>query len=113
MLTLEKLLGELEYQCVQGNTDRQITQVVFDSRNIIKDCVFICIEGAKFDGHSVAAAAAAGGQAPRAPPVNPLCFPHALGLPSSSSRSLYIHTLDKACRQTAKAGRPALLTNAV
>lgn len=63
MLTLEKLLGDLEYQCVQGNTDRQITQVVFDSRNIIKDCVFICIEGAKFDGHSAAAAAAAGGAA--------------------------------------------------
>ena len=63
MLTLEKLLGELEYQCVQGETDRQITQVVFDSRNIVKDCVFICIEGAKFDGHSVAAAAAAGGAA--------------------------------------------------
>ncbi|MBO5069003.1 MAG: UDP-N-acetylmuramoyl-L-alanyl-D-glutamate--2,6-diaminopimelate ligase [Lachnospiraceae bacterium] len=63
MLTLEKLLGDLEYRCVQGDTDRQITQVVFDSRNIVKDCVFICIEGAKFDGHSVAAAAAAGGAA--------------------------------------------------
>ncbi|MGN0325399.1 MAG: Mur ligase family protein, partial [Lachnospiraceae bacterium] len=63
MLTLEKLLGDLEYQCVQGNTDRQITQVVFDSRNITRDCVFICIEGAKFDGHSAAAAAAAGGAA--------------------------------------------------
>ena len=63
MLTLEKLLGDLEYQCVQGNTDRPITQVVFDSRNITRDCVFICIEGAKFDGHSAASAAAAGGAA--------------------------------------------------
>lgn len=63
MLTLEKLLGDLEYQCVQGNTDRPITQVVFDSRNITRDCVFICIEGAKFDGHSAASAAVAGGAA--------------------------------------------------
>ncbi|MDE6531448.1 MAG: UDP-N-acetylmuramoyl-L-alanyl-D-glutamate--2,6-diaminopimelate ligase [Lachnospiraceae bacterium] len=54
MPALETLLNGLAYQCVQGNIEKQITAVVYDSRKIVEGCLFICIEGAKFDGHSVA-----------------------------------------------------------
>ena len=57
-MTINQLLEKLEYTCVQGNLDREITAVVYDSRKIVEDCMFICIEGANFDGHSVAAEAA-------------------------------------------------------
>lgn len=54
MPALETLLNGLAYQHVQGNIEKQITEVVYDSRKVVKGCLFICIEGAKFDGHSVA-----------------------------------------------------------
>lgn len=54
MPALETLLNGLAYRCEQGNIEKQITAVVYDSRKVVKGCLFICIEGAKFDGHSVA-----------------------------------------------------------
>lgn len=50
-MKLTDLLCKLEYQCVQGDTDLEIDQVVYDSRKIEEGCLFICIEGANFDGH--------------------------------------------------------------
>lgn len=61
MPALEMLLDGLEYECVQGNIERDVTKVVFDSRKIVAGCLFICIEGAKFDGHTAASDAASGG----------------------------------------------------
>ena len=57
-MTLKQLLEKLQYTCVQGSLDKEITAVVYDSRKIVEGCMFICIEGANFDGHSVAAEAA-------------------------------------------------------
>lgn len=53
-MTIKHLLEKLEYTCVQGNLEKEITAVVYDSRKVIPGCLFICIEGANFDGHSVA-----------------------------------------------------------
>ncbi len=63
MPALETLLNGLAYQRVQGNIEKQITEVVYDSRKVVKGCLFICIEGAKFDGHSVADEVAKAGAA--------------------------------------------------
>lgn len=52
-MKLSELLSGFSYECVQGEVDREISTVVYDSRKIEKDCVFICIAGANFDGHSV------------------------------------------------------------
>ena len=60
---IKQLLKKLEYTCVQGSVDKEITTVVYDSRKIVEGCMFICIEGANFDGHSVAAEAAKKGAA--------------------------------------------------
>ena len=54
-MTLKNLLQKLEYTCVQGSLEKEITAVVYDSRKVVKDSLFICIVGANFDGHSVAA----------------------------------------------------------
>ncbi|MBR5596149.1 MAG: UDP-N-acetylmuramoyl-L-alanyl-D-glutamate--2,6-diaminopimelate ligase [Lachnospiraceae bacterium] len=54
-MILKNLLQKLEYTCVQGSLEKEITAVVYDSRKVMEGCLFICIEGANFDGHSVAA----------------------------------------------------------
>lgn len=53
-MKLTDLLCKLEYQCVQGDMNLEIDQVVYDSRKIEEGCLFICIEGANFDGHDFA-----------------------------------------------------------
>lgn len=62
-MKLSGLLEKLTYECVQGSTDTEITSVVYDSRKITQGCLFICIEGALFDGHSFAAEAVERGAA--------------------------------------------------
>ena len=58
---LTELLDKLEYEQVCGKTEREITAVVYDSRKVIPGCLFICINGANFDGHDFAAQVAAQG----------------------------------------------------
>lgn len=54
-MKLENLLKEISYECVSGSLDKEVTAVVYDSRKVTENCVFICIEGANFDGHEFAA----------------------------------------------------------
>ena len=63
MAALKEILQKIQYTLVQGNADIEITEVVYDSRKITKGCLFICIEGANFDGHTFAAEAAEKGAA--------------------------------------------------
>ena len=56
-MKLTALLERISYECVQGSMDREISQVVYDSRKITEGCLFICIKGANFDGHDFAAEA--------------------------------------------------------
>lgn len=55
MMKCDSLLKGFEYECIKGSTDVDVSEVVNDSRKATKDCLFICIEGANFDGHSAAA----------------------------------------------------------
>ncbi len=54
MKKLIDLLEKLEYECVQGSLDVEVESVIYDSRKVCEDCLFICIEGANFDGHDYA-----------------------------------------------------------
>lgn len=58
-MKLTDLLANLKYECVRGTMDREVDQVVYDSRkeaeDISRNSLFICIEGAVFDGHHFAA----------------------------------------------------------
>ncbi len=69
-MKLSKLLEELKCKVTAGNTaeilnpeDVEISDVVNDNRKIGEGSLFICIKGAEFDGHSVAADAAQKGAA--------------------------------------------------
>ncbi len=54
----EDLLKGISYECIRGNLNREVKEVVYDSRKISKDCLFICICGYNVDGHSFAGEAA-------------------------------------------------------
>lgn len=49
-----ELFEKLDYSCVCGDMDTEITAVINDSRKIVPGCLFICIKGASFDGHDFA-----------------------------------------------------------
>lgn len=51
-MILKDLLKEIEYSCMSGSEDVEIGTIVYDSRKIEKDCLFVCVKGANFDGHS-------------------------------------------------------------
>ena len=54
MFKCEDLLRGLSYECVRGSMDKRIEEVVYDSRKITRDCLFICICGYNVDGHGFA-----------------------------------------------------------
>ena len=58
LMRLTDMLAKLNYKCLKGTLEVEIDQVVYDSRKDAKDisdgAVFICIEGAVFDGHKYA-----------------------------------------------------------
>ena len=55
MNKLADLLSELEYSVIRGDVDEvEITDVVMDTRKLVPGCLFVCISGANFDGHSFA-----------------------------------------------------------
>lgn len=51
MYSCKKLLEKIEYQCLLGSDDLELTDVIYDTRKVIADCMFICISGANFDAH--------------------------------------------------------------
>lgn len=48
---LDNILEQLEYSCLQGEVHHSVTELVYDSRKVGKDCVFVCITGSVTDGH--------------------------------------------------------------
>jgi len=48
---LKNILYKVSIESVIGNTDRPITALQYDSRNTVKDAVFVAIKGSAFDGH--------------------------------------------------------------
>ncbi|MDO4454505.1 MAG: UDP-N-acetylmuramoyl-L-alanyl-D-glutamate--2,6-diaminopimelate ligase [Eubacteriales bacterium] len=54
-MRLTELLEEIEYECVNGSLDTEITDIVNDSRQVGEGSLFFCIKGAVSDGHQYAA----------------------------------------------------------
>lgn len=61
MYQCKDLLKGITYECIRGSMDVEVSEVVNDSRKVTEGCLFLCIRGAKFDGHSAAAEAVASG----------------------------------------------------
>ncbi len=62
-MKLKNLLERLEYTCVQGNPDIEITGIENDSRKVLPGSLFFCIKGAISDGHAYAGEVAEKGAA--------------------------------------------------
>lgn len=54
MKNIRDLVEHLEYHIIQGTLDGEITELVYDSRKAVEGCMFVCIKGASFDGHTAA-----------------------------------------------------------
>ena len=63
MAVLSELLKEISCECVRGTVEREISDIVYDSRKVQEGCLFVCISGAKADGHRYAADAVKAGAA--------------------------------------------------
>ena len=62
-MILRDLLEKMEYECLQGSLEQEITALVYDSRKVEPGCAFVCLKGAKFDAHEFAGQAVAEGAA--------------------------------------------------
>ncbi|MBR5337467.1 MAG: UDP-N-acetylmuramoyl-L-alanyl-D-glutamate--2,6-diaminopimelate ligase [Lachnospiraceae bacterium] len=61
MVEIRKLFECLDYELVRGSMRGEISEIVYDSRKVVADCLFVCITGAKSDGHDYAPKAVEGG----------------------------------------------------
>ncbi len=50
-MRLENLLERIPYKKVQGELDREVTELVFDSRKACPGCAFVALTGLRLDGH--------------------------------------------------------------
>lgn len=50
-MKLADLLEKLEYRCLQGSLDTEVSDIVNDSRKVGEGALFFCIKGAVSDGH--------------------------------------------------------------
>lgn len=55
MTDCKSLLKDIDYKVIRGSVDREVSSVVYNSNRVEADCLFICIAGARFDAHDVAA----------------------------------------------------------
>lgn len=51
-MTLKELVNGISCEVIQGDTDKEVNSLVYDSRKAGKSDVFVCISGAVSDGHS-------------------------------------------------------------
>ena len=61
MKNISLLVEKLEYEVLQGSLEGEISELVYDTRKVTKDAMFVCIVGTAFDSHEQAAEVAAAG----------------------------------------------------
>ena len=50
-MELKKLLSQIEYEVLSGELDKEIVDVIYDSRKVTPGCSFVCLKGFNVDGH--------------------------------------------------------------
>jgi UDP-N-acetylmuramoyl-L-alanyl-D-glutamate--2,6-diaminopimelate ligase len=61
MKNISLLVEKLDYEVLQGSLEGEISELVYDTRKVTKDAMFVCIVGTAFDSHEKAAEVAAAG----------------------------------------------------
>ena len=61
MKQIKELIQALDYKVLQGTLEGDISELVYDTRKVIKDAMFVCIVGTAFDSHEKAAEVAEAG----------------------------------------------------
>ena len=61
MRAARELLKDLKYEVLSGTIDVNVSELVYNTRKVKKECMFVCIKGATFDSHDVAGEAAKNG----------------------------------------------------
>ena len=61
MKQIKELIQALDYEVLQGTLEGDISELVYDTRKVIKDAMFVCIVGTAFDSHEKAAEVAEAG----------------------------------------------------
>lgn len=52
MKKVKQLLERMKYTLIQGKEDREITNLIYDSRKAEKGAMFVCMKGSAVDGHT-------------------------------------------------------------
>ena len=50
-MVLRDWLKGLEYECIRGSLDTEVSEVVYDSRKAAPGAVFVCMAGTRVDSH--------------------------------------------------------------
>lgn len=50
-MNLNKIIENLKTTSIFGNTDIEISDIIYDSRKVKKDCIFVCLKGVNSNGH--------------------------------------------------------------
>jgi UDP-N-acetylmuramoyl-L-alanyl-D-glutamate--2,6-diaminopimelate ligase len=50
-MKLSRLVEELKYELLQGDTDCEVSDIIYDSRKLAPGTMFVCMVGAVTDGH--------------------------------------------------------------
>lgn len=50
-MKLNELMEQIEYKCLFGTEEAEISSVVYDSRKVEKGSLFVCMKGFQTDGH--------------------------------------------------------------
>ena len=51
-MKLSQILKDTEFEVLKGDLQTEISDIIYDSRKLVKDCLFVCMVGAVVDGHS-------------------------------------------------------------
>lgn len=50
-MELKKVLNNIDYELIKGSIDRDVVNIMYDSRKIENDCLFVALVGYNVDGH--------------------------------------------------------------
>lgn len=50
-MNLRSLLNEVQFECIKGNLDITVSDIIYDSNRVENNALFVCIPGARADGH--------------------------------------------------------------